>query len=100
MIYITQLIYVIEGQEKVFDEFERIAIPIIAQYNGRLLFRIRPSKTNVIESNIEDPYEIHLVTFESQQDFENFIMDKERKKFLYLKEQSIQESILIQGSKL
>jgi hypothetical protein len=32
MILITQLIYIIEGQEKVFDEFESIAIPIIQKY--------------------------------------------------------------------
>jgi hypothetical protein len=28
MIFITQLIYIIDGQEEVFDEFESIAIPI------------------------------------------------------------------------
>ena len=29
MIYITQLIYINEGQEHVFDQFEDVAIPII-----------------------------------------------------------------------
>ena len=27
MIYITQLIYLIEGRESIFDEFESVAIP-------------------------------------------------------------------------
>ena len=100
MILLTQLIYIIEGQEKVFDEFEQIAIPTILKYNGRLLFRVRPSETSFIECNIDKPYEIHLVEFETQQDFENFKQDEERKKFLHLKESSIKTSILIQGNKI
>lgn len=100
MIYITQLIYVQEGQEKVFQEFENVAIPIISKYNGRLLLRIRPQEDSFIENDIDKPYEIHLVEFDSEQDFENFKHDEERKKFLHLKEQSIRSSILIQGTKI
>lgn len=100
MIFITQLIYLIKGQEQVFDEFESIAIPAILKYNGRLLFRVRPAENNFIECHIDQPYEIHLVEFETQQDFDNFKQDDERKKFLHLKEQSIKASILIQGTKL
>jgi uncharacterized protein (DUF1330 family) len=100
MIYITQLIYIIEGQEKVFDEFESVAIQIILKYNGKLLLRVRPAENNFIESHIEKPYEIHFVEFETQQDFDNFMKDEERKKFLHLKEKSIKTSILIKGTKL
>ena len=100
MIHITQLIYIVPGQEKVFDQFESIAIPIIAKYNGRLLFRVRPTDHAFIEHSIDKPYEIHLVEFDAEQDFENFKKDEERKKFLHLKEQSIKESILIYGRKL
>lgn len=100
MIYITQLIYVIEGQEEVFHQFEDIAIPTILKYNGRLTLRIRPEEQSIIEIDIEKPYEIHLVEFETQHDFDNFKKDEERKKFLHLKEKSIKSSILIQGIKL
>jgi len=100
MIYITQLIYLREGQEKTFDEFEAIAIPTISKYNGRLLFRLRPNEKNFIEHHIEQPYEIHLVEFDSETDFNNFMQDEERKKFLHLKEQSIKASTLIKGTKL
>jgi uncharacterized protein (DUF1330 family) len=100
MIYLTQLIYIIPGQEKIFDEFESVAIPIIAKYNGRLLFRVRPSENSYIEHHVEKPYEIHLVEFNSENDFENFKRDEERKRFLHLKEQSIKESILFKGDKL
>lgn len=100
MIYITQLIYIIDGQEKVFDEFEAVAIPIIRKYNGSLLLRVRPDNSAFIEHQMEKPYEIHLVAFDSDHDFENFKQDEERKKFLHLKEQSIRAAILYQGTKL
>ncbi len=100
MIYITQLIYIIAGQENTFNEFEDIAIPIISKYNGRLLLRVRPDEKSFIEHHMDKPYEIHFVEFDAEQDFENFKQDDERKRFLHLKEQSIKASILIQGTKL
>ena len=100
MIYITQLIYVINGKEEVFHQFEEIAIPIILKYNGRLTLRIRPDKKSVIENNIEVPYEIHLVEFNTQVDFDNFKKDEERRKFLHMKKESIKSTILIQGINL
>jgi uncharacterized protein (DUF1330 family) len=100
MIYITQLICIKEGQEKTFHEFENVAIPIIAKYNGRLLLRVRPQEDAFIENSIDKPYEIHLVEFDGEQDFVNFMHDEERKKFLHLKEQSIRSSILYKGVKL
>ena len=100
MIYVTQLIYIIPGQESTFNEFEEIAIPIISKYNGRLLLRVRPHDNAFIEYQMDKPYEIHLAEFDSEQDFENFKRDEERKKFLHLKEKSIKASILIQGTKL
>jgi len=100
MIYITQLIYIRDGEEKVFNQFEDIALPIISKYNGRLLLRVKPSETAFIEARIEKPYEMHLVEFDTQQDFDNFMRDEERKKFLHLKEQSIKSSVLIKGTKL
>ncbi|MEE9364760.1 MAG: hypothetical protein V3U92_19340 [Cellulophaga sp.] len=100
MIYLTQLIYINEGQEDVFNQFEEIAIPIILKYNGRLTLRIRLENDSIIENNIEKPYEIHLVEFNTQEDFDNFKKDEARKKFLHLKEKSIKASILIQGIKI
>jgi hypothetical protein len=40
------------------------------------------------------------VEFDAEQDFENFKLDEERKKFLHLKEQSIKASIMFKGNKL
>lgn len=100
MIHITQLIYVIEGKEDVFHQFEEIAIPIILKYNGRLTLRIRPDQKSIIENTIDLPYEIHLVEFDSQEDFNNFKKDEERNKILHMKKESIKSALLIQGEKL
>jgi uncharacterized protein (DUF1330 family) len=100
VIYITQLIYILDGQSEVFHRFEELAIPVIAKYNGRLLLRIRPDKNSIIEANTEVPYEIHLVEFESEADFENFKLDEERKQFLHLKEKSIKSALLIKGERV
>jgi uncharacterized protein (DUF1330 family) len=95
MLYITQLIYIKPGKENIFDEFEKIAIPIIKNYNGRLLLRSIP--THTIESTIDPPYEIHLVELNTESDLENFLKDEERKKFINLKEQSIEKVVLYVG---
>jgi uncharacterized protein (DUF1330 family) len=100
MIYLTQLIYIKEGQEDVFHQFEDIAIPAITKYNGRLLLRVRPETQAMIEMHIRKPYEIHLVEFDTEQDFLNFQQDEERKKFLHLKDQSVESVLLIKGTKL
>jgi hypothetical protein len=100
MLFITQLIYLKEGMEAIFHQFEDIAIPAISKYNGELLLRVRPSEDSFIEANIEKPYEIHLGEFATEEDFNNFMNDEERKQFLHLKEQSIKSVVLIKGREL
>jgi uncharacterized protein (DUF1330 family) len=100
MISITQLIYIKEGEEKAFHQFEEMAIPLISKYKGSLLLRVRPGPAAVVEKSIALPYEIHLVEFEAEADFQAFMQDPERKKFLYLKEQSVRDVVLIKGEKL
>ena len=101
MIYITQLIYINEGEEDAFNEFESLAIPIIARYNGEMVFRIRPEPSAFIEcGSMEQPYEVHLVSFRAESDFRGFMDDAERMKFLHLKEKSIKVSFLIKGESL
>lgn len=99
-VVITQLIYVKSEFKNVFDDFESAAIPLISKYNGKMLLRTRPTAESFIENSIEQPYEIHLIEFESEIDFENFMKDETRKKFLHLKEKSIRSSILIKGGYL
>ena len=100
MIFITQLIYIKEGEERAFQQFEDIAIPMISKYNGRLILRIRPEENSFVEVNIDKPYEVHLVEFTTDLDFNNYLQDEKRKQFLYLKEQSIRSVLMIKGEKL
>lgn len=100
MIFITQLIYIKPGEEQVFHQFEDLAMPLIARYNGRLLLRLRPSVHEIIETAIDPPYEVHLVEFPVEEDFRFFMKDEERRKFLHLKEQSVRSVILIKGEKI
>jgi len=48
----------------------------------------------------EKPYEIHLVEFETGNDFSNFMQDEERQRFLHLKDKSIKSTFLVKGTKL
>jgi len=95
--FITQLIYLKPGAEETFDAFEALAIPIIAEYNGKLLMRLRPTRQSYIELNSEAPYEIHLCEFESEDDFRLFMKDERRNEFLHLKEASIRSAVMIKG---
>jgi len=100
MIYLTQLIYIAAGREDTFHRFEDVAIPLIAKHNGRMLLRIRPGDNEPIELDIEKPYEIHLVSFPTDEDFERFSHDEERQRFLHLKEESVRSVLLIRGQKI
>ncbi|WP_110518441.1 DUF1330 domain-containing protein [Herpetosiphon llansteffanensis] len=99
-IYLTQLIYLHPGQTAVFEQFEALVLPLLAQYHGRLLLRIRPTSVTVIEQHIEQPDEIHLLEFASSADFERYLADPQRQEFLHLKTQSIRSTFVIQGTKI
>ena len=98
MIFLTQLVYVKQNEEKKFLQFEEVALPLIPKYNGKLLLRIRPDEKEIIECTIEAPYEIHLIQFPSESDLKNFMKDPEREKFLHMKKQSVRSVMLIKGS--
>ncbi len=100
MFYITIFIFVKEGKETVFHEFEELVIPILDKYNGQVYYRIRPTNETYITCVGEQPYEVHLVAFDTEQDFKNYTNDEERKTFMHLKEQSIKTTIAIKGTTL
>jgi len=100
MIYLTQLIFVKEGKEEVFHEFENFAIPLMEKYNGKIIHRLRPSKETYISSSAEQPYEIHFISFDSENDLAEFLKDDTRQNFMHLKNESVQSSLLIKGEKM
>lgn len=101
MIYITQLIFLKEGKEKIFQEFESFAIPLMEKYKGKILYRIRPAKESFIDNHQSElPHEIHFISFASEKGLQDFMNDNERLKFIHLKEESVKSMLLIKGEKM
>lgn len=100
MIYITQLIFVEEGKEGKFLEFESYAIPLMEKYNGRIVYRLRPTKESFIGPVEELPYEIHFISFDSEQDLTEFMKDDSRLQFIHLKDESVKSMLLVKGMKI
>jgi uncharacterized protein (DUF1330 family) len=100
MIYITQLIFLKQGMEKEFHEFEAIAIPLMQKYTGKLIQRVRPDSNSFIDGENDRPYEVHIISFNSNKDFELFLKDKQRQDIVHLKEASIRSTFLIKGEKI
>jgi uncharacterized protein (DUF1330 family) len=98
MLYLTQFVYLNEGQERTFHAFEDVAIPLISKYRGELLLRVRPNPESIISAVVEVPYEIHVVRFESEDDFRRFSEDEERQRVLHLKNASVRSSLLVRGT--
>ena len=100
MLYYTQLIFVKKGQEDQFNLFESHVLPLLERHNGILLYRVRPTDGAVIEVNMDKPYEVHLVSFPTREDFEGYAKDNDRLKYMHLKEASIEKALLIEGKML
>jgi len=76
---ITQLIYLNDGGEQDFLEYESLVLPLLEQYNGRLELRLRPARDNFIyPTEGEVPYEVHIVSFETKEDYLRFKNDPVR----------------------
>jgi uncharacterized protein (DUF1330 family) len=98
MVYLTQLVYVREGREATFQEFEAIVLPLLAKYGGELLLRLRPDAASKIEGSQDVPYEVHVVRFANEDDFFRCVNDEERQRVLHLKDESVSVSLLIKGT--
>ena len=100
MLYFIQILYVHEGHEETFHSFEDDVLPLLQRHNGVLVYRARPAREAIIATEMGYPYEIHIVTFPAQTDFESYRDDPERTQFLYLKDQSVEHVMLIKGAML
>lgn len=99
-VYYTQLIFIREGKEDTFREFEDHVLPLLAKYNGELIYRARPSRDSVIESTVGHPYEVHLISFATREDFDAYARDEERQKHRPLKDESVERVLLIEGTSI
>ncbi|MCE7060807.1 DUF1330 domain-containing protein [Dyadobacter sp. CY343] len=97
MIQITQFVYVLDGMEELFHEFEARVLPLLERHGGKLLMRIRPHASHFIAGELDPPYEIHLVSFESEAGLQAYGNDEERQKWLGLKDKSVTSVIMVKG---
>ena len=97
MIQITQFVYVREGMEDTFHEFESHVLPLLERHGGKLLMRIRPRAEQFIAGELDPPYEIHLVSFEDEAGLQCYNNDEERRKWLAWKEDSVTKVIMVKG---
>src|ERR1700747_1660041 len=97
MLYYTQLVFINEGKEDLFLEFEDRVLPILSKYNGTLLYRVRPGKDNVIESTVGQPFDVHLLSLPSKELFAAYASDEERVQYLDMKNESMARVMLIEG---
>ncbi|MFY0687159.1 MAG: DUF1330 domain-containing protein [Cyclobacteriaceae bacterium] len=100
MLYITQLIYIKPGKEELFLEFENKVIPLMGRYTGKIIQRIRPTEESFVSGEEKRPYEIHIVSFDSDEDFMAYARNPERNQFMYLKDQSVEEILMFKGSSI
>ena len=100
MIFITQIIHIHPEKEKEFLEFEDFAIPLMAEYGGKMMHRIRPAQENFVDHLTDAfPYEVHILSFPSEEKLSDFIADPKRQAFVHLKNESVKTTFLIKGKK-
>jgi len=97
MIYYTQLIFIKPGCEQEFHAFEDKVLPLLKEHNGQLIYRVRPPQSAFVENSQELPYEIHLVSFDSKDDFKSYGADPKRLAFMDMKNNSVEKILLIEG---
>jgi hypothetical protein len=93
MLVVTQLLYVHDGAEPIFEQFERIVLPLLAKYRGELLLRLRPTPSTLVDGTLALPYEVHVVQFASEADLEAYAADEVRQDALHLKEQAVSRTL-------
>lgn len=98
MVYLTQLVYVRPGHEKTFEAFEDVVLPLLSKYRGELVLRLRPGRESFIAGTEEPPYEVHVVSFETEEDLSRYSNDEERQRSLPMKEASVSRTVLIRGA--
>ncbi|OOQ58887.1 DUF1330 domain-containing protein [Mucilaginibacter pedocola] len=100
MLYYTQLIFIKPGCEEEFHAFEDKVLPLLKEHNGVLMYRIRPEAASFVESSEPLPYEVHLVSFGSKDDFNGYAADPGRLAFIEMKDRSVDKIVLIEGMAL
>ena len=93
-VYMNVLIYLKPGQGEVFRAYEDGALPRLERYGGRVECMFKPER---IVGGLELPDEVHLLSFESEQGFEQYRADPRVTELGALREASVAKAIFIRG---
>jgi len=93
VILVTSL-FIHPGQEVEFRQFETEAARVMKKYEGRIEQVIRPSASVPLGSS---PYEIHIVSFPSMEQFEAYRGDVELAKLAPLRQSTIARTEIVIG---
>ncbi len=94
-VYLTLLVYLRDGKESSFLEYENKMVPLLKKYGGRLEFRLKTMKNNAVVQ--EEPDEIHIVSFPSHDDYERYRQDPGREALSGLFTDSVARAQLFEG---
>ena len=94
-ILVVQLVWVHRGQEAAFDAYEAVAIPLLPEYGGTLLARMKPTAEQCREAGVDGPSEVHVMRFASREAMARFSADPRRVALLPNKEAAVRSSLLL-----
>ena len=89
-------LYINEGREQEFDQFETAAAQVMKRYGGGIDRRIKIA----LSAADDQPYEIHVVSFPDERSFQNYRSDPDLQALSDLRTKAIRETKLWFGSEL
>jgi len=95
MLHLTLLIFVKEGKEAAFAAYEEKMIPLLARYNGRLLYSMQPNADDTMKGEV--PHEIQILSFDSRTDYQSYMDSPQRRALDYLRKEAIEKIVTIEG---
>jgi len=93
-LYLTVLLYLKDGKQEQFYDYERRVKPVIESYGGQFEKVIKP--THVV-GDIPMPDEIHLLSFPSEQSFQSYRDDPALPEIAALRAEAVEQTIIISG---
>jgi len=94
-IYYTLLVYIRDGQDALFQEYENKVLPLLPKYQGKLELRLKTTNPTP-----EQPDEIHVVSFPTPASFEAYRNDPERLTYALLFNEAVSKAVLVTGINL
>ncbi len=90
------MLFLNEGHESDFEQFESSAAEIMRRYGGAIERRIRSAS----RPDPGEPYEVHIVTFPDQQSLDRYRKDPDLQQLADLRAKSIHHTVVWQGADL